>query len=293
MEKLSILDVLLTYKNDSDKIAILGKALETVIDYTDKIEDAFTVLNKNIQIMANAITTLDREVKRINSEMLNLTRAITTDISRLEDTVVSVKDTVHTGKETAVQPATPMSAARSSDRTSIVEESLLKPSQIGKSLGSPPIGAGSSPLGGGMSIRSAMMAEIKQKMRGSAPAGSSDAGARGGEIGGGYVPKIHQPKDAKKLQGGLVSKMNKLLDTKFQRMMGGGEAPSGPPSATGPPRAPPSAAGPPRAPPSAMTPPSTPPSKKEKKKKKKGKKKDKKYDSQLTALEKKIRNKLG
>ena len=143
-----------------------------------------------------------------------------------------------------------------------------------------------------MSIRSAMMAEIKQRLRGSGgsaePAGPAGAGgSTGGEIGGGYIPKIHQPRAAKSLEGGLVGKMNKLLDSKFQKMMGGGApTPGGPPSAGGPPRGPPSA--PPRAPPSSGG-----SGKKEKKKKDKKKKDKGKTDSQLSDLEKKIREKLG
>ncbi len=272
MEKLNILDILLTYKNDSDKIAILGKALEMILDYTDKIETAIRTLDKNIHTIAAAITTIDGEVKRINGELVNLTKSVTLNFSRLEDSVDTVTRTP-VAPQVSAPATTPQVAAYSSpparQRTSIVEESLMKPSQIGKSLEASPLG--SSPLGGGMSIRSAMMAEIKQRIGGGTQA--SGAAPQKSEIGGGYVPKIHQPREAKAIKGGLVSKMNKLLDSKFQKM--GGGAPSGPPGA------------PPRGPPSARAPPSK---KDDKKKKKKGKGKT---DSQLSDLERKIREKLG
>ncbi|NVM54101.1 MAG: hypothetical protein HWN66_10410 [Candidatus Helarchaeota archaeon] len=268
MEKLNILDVLLTYKNDSDKIAILGRALEMLFDYTDRIEDAFSTINGNIQTLAAAVTALDGELKRINGELMHLTKAISSDMSRLETTVDTVKETTAAAASRAPAPV----AASTSHRASVVEETLMKPSQFGKSLGGTAGGAGPSPLGGGMSIRSAMMAEIKQRMRGSAPAGGSSEGAGRGEIGGGYIPKIHQPRAAEKIEGGLVKKMNKLLDSKFQKMPPSGGAPRGPPSARGPPRAPPSA--------------------KSDKKKDKKKKKDK-DNSQLSDLQRKIRDKLG
>ena len=294
MEKLNILDVLLTYKNDSDKIAILGKALEMVLNYTDKIETALRTMDKNIHTIAAAITTLDGEIKRVNGELISLTKSVTLNFSRLEDTVDTVKDTVDTVKVTTTKPtpqvATPVSAP-TSHRTSIVEESLMKPSQIAKSLEASPIST--SPLGGGMSIRSAMMAEIKQRIGGGAQAGETGAAAQKTEIGEGYVPKIHQPRQAKAIEGGLVSKMNKLLDSKFQKTMGGGGAPSGPPTRHpgAPPRGPPSAGAPPRAPP--IAPPSKKDDKKKKKEKKKGKKGKGKIDSQLSDLERKIKEKLG
>ena len=124
----------------------------------------------------------------------------------------------------------------------------------------------------------------KQRIGGQSSAGSDDPNS---EIGGGYIPKIHQPREAKAIEGGLVNKMNKLLDSKFQKMMGGGGSPSGPPGA------PPSPRGvPPMAPPSARAPPSK--NDKKKDKKKKDKKKNKNHvDSQLSAIERKIREKLG
>ena len=281
MEKLNILDVFLTYKNDSDKIAILGKALEMVLNYTDKIETALRTMDKNIHTIAAAITTLDGEIKRVNGELVNLTKSVTLNFSRLEDTVDTVKDTVDTVRVTTTRPApqvaTPVSAP-TSHRTSIVEESLMKPSQIAKSLEASPLGA--SPLGGGMSMRSAMMAEIKQRIGGGAKAGGPGAAPQKSEIGGGYVPKIHQPKASKAIEGGLVSKMNKLLDSKFQKTMGGGGVPSGPPTGA-PPRSPP------------IAPPSKKEGKKKKKEKKKGKKGKGKIDSQLSDLERKIKEKLG
>ncbi|HUX99545.1 MAG TPA: hypothetical protein VMV49_08335 [Candidatus Deferrimicrobium sp.] len=283
MEKLSIMDVLLTYKNDSDKIAILGRAIEMMIDYTDRIENAFTSINSNIQTIASALTTLDEEIKRIDGDLSNLRKSIFSDISQIKD---SVKETVELAS-TAVTaaPARPAAItatpAEFTHRTSIVEENLMKPSQIGKSLVGAPMGT--SPLGGGISIRSAMMAEIKQRLHGSSSApGTTDApGEKArGEIGGGYIPSIQKPREAQNLEGGLVSKMNKLLDEKFKQIA---------PGSSGPPNSPPSTIGPQRAPP--IAPPS---SKDDKKKDKKDKKKDKdSTDSQLSDLEKKIREKLG
>ncbi len=320
MEKLSILDVLLTYKNDSDKIAILGKAIEMIIDYFDSVSASYTNLSENMQNIARVVTLLDDEIKRIEEELMSLRRNITANISKLEDTVTTsvskLEDTVKgTTQRTPGGAVATSVAAAPVQRTRIVEENLMRPSQIGRPGGGAPPGPGPAPLGGGMSIRSAMMAEIKQRIHG--PGGAeapgspvvpttpgtaiapgvptaSSAGQSSGEMGGGYLPKIQQPKEAKSLEGGLVSKMNKLLDTKFQQMTPTvGAPPSGPPSAMAPPRAPPSA------PP--MAPSFAPPSKKEEKKpdkkkeeKKPDKKKEKdKSDSQLTDIEKKIREKLG
>ncbi len=326
MDKLNILDVLLTYKNDSDKIAILGKSIEMIIDYTDKISIAFAELNTNVTNIAKAVMMLETEVKRINGDVTDLKQIITTNLTHLESAVATnilrLEETVkestgQTGSGSSVT-ATPAAAT---PRTSIVEESLMKPSQIGGGSMTP----GPSPIGGGMSIRSAMMAEIKQRLRGSdGDNGTPASQPASHEIGGGYVPQIHQPREAKSLEGGLVSKMNKLLDAKFQKMTPGeSPTPSGPPSIRAPPPSgPPSArAPPPSAPPSARSPPpvaptraplaappsiSTPPSTSsnslfpaeipddDKKKDKKKDKKDKgKKDSQLSDLERKIREKLG
>lgn len=282
MEKLNILDILLTYKNDSDKIAILGKAMEMMLDYTDKIEAALKTLNQNIHTIAKAVTTLNGDVQRMSQDMDVLKSTVILDISRLEESVGIVKESVNSVKVRAVAQISTPASADVSHRTSIVEESLMKPSQIGQSFEASTGDA--SPLGGGMSIRSAMMAEIKQRLHGQDQAVPSASKAPQGEMGGGYVPKIHQPREAKSLEGGLVSKMNKLLDSKFQKMTGGGGPPGAPPSARGPPSAPPSA----RAPPSAFM----PPSKDDKKKDKKDKKKDK-LDSRLSSIEQKIRDKLG
>jgi hypothetical protein len=306
MEKLNILDVLLTYKNDSDKIAILGKAIETIIDYTEQIGQTFKGVNANIQQLAKAIMVLDENIKRIDGEVANLQQFLIANISKLEDTVTNsvsrledtVKTTTHSGVQTASTGVAAVPAVGPpAQRTSIVEENLMKPSQIGKTLASSP---GPSPIGGGMSIRSAMMAEIKQRI-GSTPGGGASAGTGGqksGEIGGGYVPKIHQPREAKSLEGGLVSKMNKLLDTKFQKMSPSiDNPPSGPPSAMGAPRGPPSAtpSPPPSAPSTALFGASSENSdKKQKDKKKKKKKKEKeKPVTKLSDLERKIREKLG
>ncbi|MHA1276689.1 MAG: hypothetical protein ACTSQI_08900 [Candidatus Helarchaeota archaeon] len=325
MEKLNILDVLLTYKNDSDKIAILGKAIEMIIDYTDHIGETFKNVNGNIQQLAKAIMVLDEQVKQINNDLSNLQQFIISNISKLEDTVTTSVSRLEDTVKESTQQGTPTIPARDTvtiaastpvQRTSVVEESLMKPSQIGKSLANSP---GPSPLGGGMSIRSAMMAEIKQRLRtttgesGNVSAEANTARPKASEVGGGYIPKIHQPREAKKLEGGLVSKMNKLLDSKFQKMAPAiGKSPSGPPSAMVPPSSTP--AGPPRAPPSIRThvPPSVSlnyksttlpaspfsgPSPKKKDKKKEKKKKKKKENKQpvtkLSDLEKKIREKLG
>ena len=290
MDKLSISDVLLTYSNDSDKIAILGKANEMMLDYTDKIELSFSNMNENMRLIADAITTLGTELKRIDSELLALKGSVSSDISKLVDEV----------KETAAVVATATPAAASSRsaprKTSISEESLMKPSSLGKSLG----GAPSGPMGGGMSIRSAMMAEIKQKIHGPSappPTGSplSEADSpppsgeeKAGEIGGGYIPSIQKPREAKTIEGGLVSKMNKLLETKFKSSPDASESPgrppaAGPPKGSKPPSQPP-AAGPSKGPKSAG------PAKIEEKKKEK---KEKKKDTQLSDLERKIREKLG
>jgi hypothetical protein len=325
MDKLSISDVLLTYSNDSDKIAILGRAIEMMLDYTDKIEQSFSTVNENIRMIAEAITTLGTEVKRIDSEMLTLKGSVSSDISKLVDEV----------KETAavVATATPVAAPSraSAHKTSISEENLMKPSSFGKSLGE----ASGGPMGGGMSIRSAMMAEIKQKLHGpsgstqaasSAAAADSSEGSPGeeksGEIGGGYIPSIQKPREAKTIEGGLVSKMNKLLETKFKAGAGAGEPsgagplPAGPPKGSKaggrPPSAGPSkgskasrasaAAEPPKgqkaaksakSSPGSFPPTAAPPKIEEKTVEKKKEKKEKKKDTQLSDLERKIREKLG
>ena len=304
MEKLSISDVLLSYKNDSDKIAILGKAIEMMLEYTDKIEASFSNINEKIQMIAEATISLDAEIKRINDEVTNLKSNVTSDISKL---LGAVKETAAVAAAVKTAPVAAHSAPPPQPRTSIVEENLMKPSSFGKSLGSAPAGA----PGGGMSIRSAMMAEIKQKLHGPSPApaaaGLPAAGEpsmqpaaqseKAGEIGGGYIPKIHQPREAKTIEGGLVSKMNQLLETKFKTSSGGAAPPSAPPVSGGSPK------GPPKSPPVASPPksgsspflPSAPSPKPDGKKedKKKEDKKDKKKDPQLSDLERKIREKLG
>jgi len=313
MEKLSISDVLLSYKNDSDKIAILGKAIEMMLEYTDKIEASFSNINEKIQMIAEATISLDAEIKRINDEVTNLKSNVTSDISKLlgavkETTAVAAAATTAPVAAHSAPPAPP--APPPQPRTSIVEENLMKPSSFGKSLGSAPAGA----PGGGMSIRSAMMAEIKQKLHGSSPApaaaGLPAAGEpsmqptaqpeKAGEIGGGYIPKIHQPREAKVIEGGLVSKMNQLLETKFKAGSGSAAPPKAPPVAGGPPKGPsksPPVASPPKSGSSSFLPsapsPQSDAKKEDKKKEKKEDKKDKKKDPQLSDLERKIREKLG
>jgi ribosomal protein L12E/L44/L45/RPP1/RPP2 len=327
MEKLSISDVLLTYKNDSDKIAILGKALEMMLDYTDKIEQSFSNINENIRMIAEAITTLGTEVKRIDTELLTLKGTVSSDISKLVD---EVKETAAVVASASAAAPVAAPARSSAHKTAIVEENLMKPSSLGRSLGGAPDGA----LGGGMSIRSAMMAEIKQKIHGpSAPppgASPSSMGAssevssgpeKAGEIGGGYIPSIQKPREAKTIEGGVVSKMNKLLEAKFKSGSSAAEPPSaGPPSAV--PKKGTKTAGPPSAvpkkdikvaipPPIAMPPKGSeavrqtrgsrksflptdpPPEAEDKKEEKKKEKKEKKKDPQLNGIERKIREKLG
>jgi len=314
MEKLSISEVLLTYKNDSDKIAILGKAIEMMLDYTDKIEQSFSNMNENIRLIADAITTLGTELKRIDSELLTLKGSVSTDISKLVDEVKETAAAVATAATASIS-ATP--ARLSSHKTSIVEENLMKPSSFGE-------GPAGGSLGGGMSIRSAMMAEIKQKLHGPSgappdasgptPAASFDGTPeekKTGEIGGGYIPSIQKPREAKTLEGGIVSKMNKLLETKFKSGPDSAVTPSAGPPAAGSPKGPktagrPPSAEPPKGPktaeatpartpkkPKAAIPPKIEEKKEEKKKEKKEEKKEKKKDTQLSDLERKIREKLG
>ncbi|MFX1293569.1 MAG: hypothetical protein ACFFD2_01735 [Promethearchaeota archaeon] len=258
MDKLNMLDILLSYENDSDKIAILGRAIEKIIDYSEQIDSAFSTVNENIQLIANALMMLEEEVRRINGELIDLKKNVISNITKLEDTVTTsvsklestVIETTQRTPETTVSDisvAAPVvaSTAGHNYKTNIIEENLVKPSQIGESFGSNASGTGSSPLGGGMSIRRAMMAEIKQqlqKSKGSSPTGGPGGESKIGEIGSGYIPKIHQPRKAKTLGGGLVKKMNKLLDVKFQKMSPSiDKLPNGLHSARSPLKAPPSA----------------------------------------------------
>ncbi|MHA1386522.1 MAG: hypothetical protein ACTSR3_22445, partial [Candidatus Helarchaeota archaeon] len=312
-EEPSLLDVISTYRHDADKIIILARSIETILHYTERLEENAITINNYVQYMYEQLSgvmtklgELDNRVKNLSDfqmqhlqqatnapanslnphteqELRNEITGIGSKIVDLESTISSLQAQLESFKQTGAvmrtAPVTGVPPTPPSPQGSVVEESLLKPSSFKASASSGPAPKGPGPMGG-MSVRMAMMSEIKSRLgkRSGGPIGGGGGGMGGAQKQ--YVPKIHQPRAAKPIDKGLSKKMNKLLDRKFQMQLGGSVpkgAGSGPPSATG--RGPPSAVprGPPSAPPSATTSSSKIDKKKDKKKGDK-KKKDKKKD---------------
>ena len=345
----TILDVLMGYKHDSDKIIVLGKSLETILNYIEQLEltNAHTnsyleylfnqmnnfistinpaTLSQQFQIIHNRIDDLENRFEKLVEIQMDITKirpdipsngmnsgaeqrivseisGLRTKMASLEEKISSFQSQLTKIQSTGMATAPRVPASPSIDgykpgppqppqpRGQVVEENLLKPSSFGGG------GGGASTPGGapagGMSIRMAMMSEIRARMNKrkgsevpknqSAPTGDGGLLGEGGEDQQYSLPRIHQPREAKPLGGGLVGKMNKLLDAKFKQ--------SAPPSAGGikigektgasPPKGPPR--GPPRGPPKGddqgeLLSNAPLDYKKDKKKDKKDKSKDKKKD---------------
>ena len=330
----TILDVLMGYKHDSDKIIVLGKSLETILNYIEKleltnehtnsyIEYLFTQMNNFIstinpatlsqqfQIIHNRIDDIENRFERLVEIQMDMNKmppgissngmssdaeqrivgelsGVRTKIADLEEKISSFQSQltkihsigISTGPRAPTAPSTDVyRPVPPQPRGQVVEENLLKPSSFG--------GGGAAPGGapaGGMSIRMAMMSEIRARMnkrKGSevpknhaAPTGGDLLG-EGGQEKQYSLPRIHQPREAKPLGGGIVGKMNKLLDSKFKQ--------SAPPSAGGIKTGEKTGAGPPRGPPKGdsqggLLTNAPIDKKKDKKKDKKEKDKDKKKD---------------
>ncbi len=285
-------DLIAEYSDPNDKIILLTRAIDMILANLGAVEvnltnlhNAVTQNSNYLSSLADAIMKMNTEIKRISNKMGDVESAIQDKIeeglNKLKSEYRPVAAKVSSYSTPSVPDDYTPGPPKTAHSTSIEEPSLLKPSQM-RGGGAPAGGAG-MPMGG-ISPRMAMMAEIKRKMGGGAVAGPTGGG---GDLGGGYIPKIQQPRKAKPIPKNLTKTMNKLLETKFQKQLGG----SVPPAAKGgPPRGPPSAV--PRAPPRA----SSKSHEKEKKQKKKEKKKDKSKSStspQLQALEDKIKSKFG
>ncbi|NVM01443.1 MAG: hypothetical protein HWN67_03860 [Candidatus Helarchaeota archaeon] len=328
----SLLDVIATYRHDADKIIILARSVETILHYTERLEENAMTLNEYVRYMfdqlndvVSKVGDLETRFKKLvefqiqsiqqqgpSTNSMNpayeqeLRNQITTMGSKLVDFESIIQKLLSRWedfqKTAPVAPAAPVAGIPPTPprpQGSVVEESLLKPSSFKSASISSPAPKGPAPMGG-MSVRMAMMSEIKSRLG----KRSGTAGPMGGGMGPikkDYVPKIHQPRAAKPIEGSLAKKMNKLLDAKFQAQLGGNVPQGGGPPSAGPPRGPPSAGpprGPPSAPPSARPSPPTETSDK-KKDKKKGKKKDKKKDdkdtisNRLASIDEALKDKLG
>ncbi|NHI91554.1 MAG: hypothetical protein EAX96_03555 [Candidatus Lokiarchaeota archaeon] len=350
-ENPTILDVLMGYKHDSDKIIILGKSLETILNYIEKLENTnnhtnnyleylfnqmnnfmssvnSATLSQQFQIIHNRIDDIENRFERLVEIQMDMNRVqpssfgnninadaeqrivgeisgVRTKIANLEEKISSFQSQLTKIQSSGVAATSRAPTAPSLDnyrpgppqpqkpRGEVVEESLLKPSSFG---GSAPVGGGGGGApAGGMSIRMAMMSEIRARMskrRGSevpkAESASSIGDTSSGEGSGDKdyaLPRIHQPRSAKPLEGGIVGKMNQLLESKFKQSAppGAGNIKISDKTGGGPPRGPPS--GPPRGPPSGKSQDNLlsntssdikKDKKKDKKDKDKGKKKDKK-----------------
>ncbi|MHA1270442.1 MAG: hypothetical protein ACTSPY_11685 [Candidatus Helarchaeota archaeon] len=292
-EEDTISALIASYESPNDKITLLARAIDMLMANFGAIEinitnlhNAVTQNSNYLRSLADAVMKMNTELKRIATKMGDVENVIQNKveagIEKLKETYKPVAARVRTVATPAdnYTPGPPTSAPAQP----VQEPSLLKPSQIkGGGGGAPSTGGMGMPMGG-MSPRMAMMAEIKRKMGGSGGGGAGGGG--GGELGGGYVPKIQQPRKAKPISKNLSKTMNKLLETKFQKQIGGNIPPAV--KSGGPPRAPP------RGPPQAIHGSSQ--KDKKTKKKEKEKKKDKSKSStspQLRALEDKIKNKFG
>ncbi|MFX1449624.1 MAG: hypothetical protein ACFFCM_02205 [Promethearchaeota archaeon] len=325
-EEPSLLDVIATYRHDADKIIILARSIETILHYTERLEENAMTLNEYVRYMFDQlngviskvgdletrfkklvdfqIQTLQQQGPSSNSMDPGYEQELRNQITSMGSKLVDFESVIQKlltqwedfQKTTPVAPATPMPGipptppvtgippAPPRPQGAVVEESLLKPSSFQSSSISAPAPKGPAPMGG-MSVRMAMMSEIKSRLgkrsgsTGQMP-GVGGMGAPKQE----FVPKIHQPRTAKPIDTGLTKKMNKLLDAKFQMQLGGNVPQgTGPPSA-GPPR------GPPSAPPSAR--PSPPSEEIDKKKKKKKKKDDDAISDRLASIDAALKDKL-
>ncbi|MFX0137141.1 MAG: hypothetical protein ACFFDN_26110 [Candidatus Hodarchaeota archaeon] len=325
-EEPSLLDVIATYRHDADKIIILARSIETILHYTERLEENAMTINEYVRYMFDQLNDVISKVGDLETRFKKLVEfqiqsiqqmgpstnsmnpateqdlrnQITTMGSKLVDFESVIQKLLSKWEEfqkvAPTAPAAPVVGippAPPRPQGAVVEESLLKPSSFKSASISSPAPRGPSPMGG-MSVRMAMMSEIKSKLgKRSGTVGPMGGGGGMGPIKKDYVPKIHQPRAAKPIDGSLSKKMNKLLDAKFQMQLGGNVPQgAGPPSA-GPPRGPPRA--PPGAPPSARPPP--PSETDNKKDKKKGKKKDKKKDDtisdRLASIDEALKDKLG
>ncbi len=311
----TIIDVLMGYKHDSDKIIVIGKFIETILNYIEKLEATnlnmsnyleylysqmnnymntvnTATISQQIQIIHNRIDDMENRFEKLIEIQMNMNKLqpmgqslpgdgiVTSDIERrivgeisgvrtkisdLEEKISSFQSQLTKIQSAGIASASKAPAAPSLEgyrggpppppapRREVVEESLLKPSSFGG--GPTPSGGGGGAAGGGMSIRMAMMNEIRARMNkragGEVPKSQGGTGEVDGEDKGYALPRIHQPREAKSLEGGLVSKMNKLLDSKFQQQGSSGSGGIQPGNKTGPPRGPPGTAfkGPPKGPP--------------------------------------------
>ncbi len=295
-EEETLSDLIAGYEDPNDKIILLTKAIDMLLSNFGAVEinvanlhNAVTQNSNYLRSLADAIMKMNTELKRIASKMGDVESVIQDKIQegmeKLKQSYTPVADRVRTVASPVnnYTPGTPSSPRVSPTPGTPIqpnqpkqEPSLLKPSQMrggGGGVSPPPAGGMGVPMGG-MSPRMAMMEEIKRKM------GGGGTASGGGEVGGGYIPKIQQPRKAKPIPKNLSKTMNKLLESKFQKQIVGNIPQGG--ATRGPPRAPP------RAPPKKES--------KEKKSKKKEKKKDKSKSgtsSQIQALEDKIKNKFG
>ncbi len=326
-EEPSLLDVIATYRHDADKIIILARSIETILHYTERLEENAMTINEYVRYMFDQLNDVVSKVGDLETRFKKLVefqiqslqqqgsstgsmnpayeQDLRNQITSMGSKIVDFESVIQKlltqwedfQKTVTVAPAAPVVGIPPTPprpEGAVVEENLLKPSSFKSASISSPAPRGPAPMGG-MSVRMAMMSEIKSKLgKRSGTVGPMGGGGGMGPIQKDYVPKIHQPRAAKPIDGGLTKKMNKLLDDKFQKQLGGnvpsgGGPPRGPPS-TGPPR------GPPSAPPSAR--PNPPTQEIEKKKdKKKGKKKDKKKEDtisdRLASIDEALKDKLG
>ena len=303
----TIIDVLMGYKHDSDKIIVIGKFIETILNYIEKLETANLNMNnyleylygqmndymstmnsgtisQQFQILHNRIDDTENRFEKLVEIQMNMNKlqppsqatsgdgavssnaeqrivgeitGVRTKIADLEEKISSFQSQLTQVQRTGISstsraPVAPSTGPKPdgyrggpppAPRGQVVEENLLKPSSFGG--GPSPSGGGGGPAGGGgMSIRMAMMSEIRSRMNKRAGGGVPKDQGGGGDKGH-AMPKIHQPREAQSLSGGIVGKMNKLLDSKFQQQTQGAGgikigdktgAPKGPPR--GPPGSP-------------------------------------------------------
>ncbi|MHA1797654.1 MAG: hypothetical protein ACTSVY_04325, partial [Candidatus Helarchaeota archaeon] len=311
-ENPTILDVLMGYKHDADKIIVLGKSLETILNYIEKLEvtNAHTsnyleymynqmsefmatintaTLSQQFQIIHNRIDDIENRFEKLVEIQMNISKtqpltnpsgAISSDVEqrivgelsgiRTKITDLEEKISGFQSQLTQIQSSGMTASRRAPSAPSldgyrpgppktpqgqVVEENLLKPSSFGGGGAPVSSGGGGAPMGG-MSIRMAMMNEIRARMskRSGAEVPRSSGSGDGGGDKGFALPRIQQPRQAKPLSGGIVGKMNKLLDAKFKQTApaGSGGIKIGNKTGAGPPKGPPkgSPRGPPRGPPS-------------------------------------------
>ncbi|MHA1405073.1 MAG: hypothetical protein ACTSSI_15010, partial [Candidatus Helarchaeota archaeon] len=247
-EEISLTEVVLEQERDSDKFTILAKAIETILQYTEKLETNDQSINEYLnyyhQTLTNILSTtetlsrrvgdMERRFEKLVAAQLEMAQravnvasstgldseaehrilseisAIRTKINDVEERCSSFQSQLTQLKSAGITAlGAGVETTTTTARGQVVEEGLLKPSAFGAGGGG---GGAHAGAGGPMSIRAAMMSEIKSKM--GARGGGPSAKPMGG---GGYIPKIQKPREAKPLGKSIVGKMNKLLDQKFAK----------------------------------------------------------------------------